>query len=58
MGDRSSSLYTSKFKRVLGPLPQVLFTASLPCCISCTFTAGDAQVYHWQSRQVYVVRRL
>lgn len=23
------------------------FTAISPCCSSCTFTAGNAQVYHW-----------
>jgi hypothetical protein len=55
MGDPSSSLYASEFKRVLVPLPQVLFSASPPCCSSCTFTAGNAQVYHWQPLQVHVV---
>jgi len=23
------------------------FTATSPCCSSCTFTAGSFQVYHW-----------
>jgi hypothetical protein len=28
-------------------LPPFPFIASPPCCSSCTYTAGDVQVYHW-----------
>jgi hypothetical protein len=28
-------------------LPPFSFTASPPCCSSCTYTAGDVKVYYW-----------